>query len=157
MSVLWPKVYPLIASLKRFSVLLPCVIMFATHHAWAKPLSSEECAKLVSEHADLEKKNIETRMDQDPAIAVPLLKPDQLAEIERFLHIEGEIRFRCPEIKLAVPAPPMMESDSEAPITTSDKKQGAVNLNGVQDVREPKGPPVPLPRRKPSPPAKRAG
>lgn len=91
----------------------------------AKPLSSEECAKLVAEHAELAKRGIEKRMDMDPVTAGESLTKDELNEIERFLFVEGQIRFRCPEVQLAVPDPPM--------------------------------PTVPMPLRKPSPPARSAG
>lgn len=93
--------------------------------AAAKPLSGEECSKLVSEHAELARKGIEERMDVDPTTAGEQLSKDELNEIERFLFVEGQIRFRCPEVQLAVPDPPK--------------------------------PTVPLPRRKPVPPTKRAG
>lgn len=118
--------------------------MLSAQQAWTKPLSSQECAILVSEHSDLTKKDLEATMEQDPAIAAPLLKPEQLAEIERYLFIEGEIRFRCPEIQLAKP-----KSLEPEPSKTADIKKA--------EPEKPSGPPVPLPRRKPSPPAKRAG
>ena len=66
----------------------------------AKPLQSETCVKLAGEHIELRKAGIEEAMDQDPTKAGEVLKPEQLAQIERYLFIEGQIRFRCPEIRL---------------------------------------------------------
>lgn len=132
----------------RFFLLIAGMLIIPTQHGMAKPLSSEDCAKLVSEHSDLAKKDIEAMMDQDPAIASTSMSPEQLAEIERFLFIEGEIRFRCPEIKLAVPKPPAPEPTPEEAKTASEK---------TQQPEQPAGPPVPLPQRKPKPSSKRAG
>lgn len=76
------------------------------HTVAAKPLSTEECAKLVSEHAELVKKGVEQRMNQDPEEAKASMDREALNEIERFLFVEGQIRFRCPEVELAIPDPP---------------------------------------------------
>lgn len=120
--------------------------------AAAKPLSSEECARLVEEHAELAKKGIEKRMDQDAAEASKTLKPDQLQEIERFLFVEGEIRFRCPEIKLAIPEP-----SKPAPAEKTAEEKSPKEKKAEEKVEKPAGPPMALPNRKPAQPKKRAG
>lgn len=129
----------------RLFLLMPALLFVTAQHAAAKPLSSEECTKLVAEHAELAKKDIESLMDQDPVMAAKQMKPEQLSEIERFLYIEGEIRFRCPAVKLAVPVPPAFEPPEEQEKTAES------------EAKQPSGPTVPLPDRKPARSAKRAG
>lgn len=112
-------------------------------NAPAKPLASEACVRLVDEHAKLSKDGIEKSLAQDPAKASETIKAEQLANIERYLFIESQIHFRCPAMKLPglkTPAP------SKAQAAKMGKKK-------VQ----PRGPMIPLPKRKPALPAKRAG
>ena len=112
-------------------------------NASAKPLPSEACVRLVDEHDKLSKGGIEKSLAQDPATASENIEAEQLANIERFLFIESQIRFRCPAVKLPglkTPAP------SKAQAAKMEKKQ-----------IQPRGPEVPLPKRKPVPPSKRAG
>lgn len=112
-------------------------------HASAKPLASEACVRLVDEHARLSRDGIEKSLTQDPAKASETIKAEQLANIERFLFIEGQISFRCPAMKLPGLKTP---ASAKAKAAKMDKKK----------VR-PRGPMVPLPARNPAPPAKRAG
>ncbi|GBE43193.1 hypothetical protein BMS3Bbin10_01269 [bacterium BMS3Bbin10] len=110
----------------------------------AKPLSSEACVKLVNEHTELAKGGIEEAMNQDPENAGAALNEEQLARIERFLFIEGQIRFRCPEVQLpglGVPEP------SKTQAAKLEKKK----------IKKPKGPAVPMPERKPKLPSKSPG
>lgn len=125
-------------------MLTVALLLIAPQATSAKPLSSEECAKFAAEHAKLAKKGLEKAMDQDPDKAKAQLEPQQIADIERFLFVEGEIRFRCPEIKLAIPDPPEPVKDKAA---EKEKKK----------AEKPSGPQVPLPQRKPKRPTRRAG
>lgn len=120
-------------------VLLPLI----WQPALAKPLSSEDCAKLVGEHAELSGRGIEKAMDREPANADQQMKPEEFADIERYLFIEGQIRFRCPGVRLAIPEP------AEPPQEQAAKGE-------KREPKAPAGPPVPLPRRKPSPVAEKA-
>lgn len=117
--------------------------MLAYGDAAAKNLSSEVCAKLADEHAILTKSDIEQLMNGDPATARTALEQAQLARIERFLHIEGQIRFRCPKIKL-----PVLQLPKPSKTQTAKLEK--------QQPKKPKGPIVPLPRRKPKPPSQDA-
>jgi len=120
-------------------------MLVATHgDAAAKRLSSEACTKLAKEHTDLANGGIEQTMNGDPVKARTALKDEQLARIERFLFIEGQIRFRCPQTKLPGMGPPKPSKTQAAKL---EKKQ----------PKKPKGPVVPLPNRKPKPPARDAG
>jgi hypothetical protein len=115
--------------------------------ASAKPLLSEACIKLVGEHKELRLGGIEKAMDHDPAKAGEILKPEELAQIERYLFIEGQIRFRCPEIRLPGSKKPALSKSKKAKIKGAKPKP----------PKKPKGPPAPLPKRKPAPPKKKAG
>ena len=114
------------------------IVTLAHGDAAAKRLSGEACAKLADEHAKLAKSGIELLMNGDPATARTALKQAQLSRIERFLHIEGQIRFRCPQIELPRLAPPKPSKTQAARL---EKKQ----------PKKPRGPAVPLPQRKPKP------
>lgn len=119
------------------TALLGLSIMTLAHgDAAAKRLSSEVCTKFANEHAILTKNGVERLMNGDPATARTALKAEQLARIERFLHIEGQIRFRCSQIKL-----PRLQLPK--PAKTQDVKLKK------QQPKKPKGPIVPLPARKP--------
>jgi len=109
----------------------------------AKPLTSEACVRLVNEHGKLSRGGVEKSLARDPAGERDSIKAEQLALIERFLFIESQIRFRCPTVKL-----PGLE------ITPPSKARTAkVEKNRSQ----PRGPSIPLPKRKPASSAKRAG
>jgi hypothetical protein len=114
-----------------------------TANASAKPLASEACVRLVDEHARLSRDGIEKSLAQDPAKASETIKAEQLANIERFLFIDSQIRFRCPAMKLPRLKTPASSKAQKAKI---DKKKA-----------RPRGPMVPLPDRNPAPAAKRAG
>ncbi|MEM8744370.1 MAG: hypothetical protein AAGF14_07040 [Pseudomonadota bacterium] len=116
--------------------------------ALAKPLSSEACVALVNEHAKLLKTGVEQQMRGDPAKAGSTLQPQQLANIDRFLFIEGQIRFRCREIKLPGLGTPK-NSEAQAAQFQKRAKQEADARRANAQRNKPKGPAVPLPDRNP--------
>ena len=128
----------------RFGALFWGLILYAalSANALAKPLTSEACVALVDEHNRLSKDGIEKSLAQDPVNASTNIKAEKLASIERFLFIESQIRFRCPAVKL-----PGLEI--KAPAKT---KAAKVEKKKIRS----RGPKIPLPKRKPAPPAKRA-
>jgi len=113
----------------------------------AKPLLSETCVKLVGEHVELRKGGIEASMDHGPEKAGETMKPEELAKIERYLFIEGQIRFRCPEIRL----PGIKEPDLSKSKKSKIKKAKIKEAKPVAP-KKPAGLPAPLPNRKPEPP-----
>lgn len=118
----------------------------------AKPLLSETCVKLVGEHVELRKGGIEASMDHGPEKAGETMKPEELAKIERYLFIEGQIRFRCPEIKLpGLKEPNLLKSKN------SKIKEAKIKEAKPVAPKKPADPPAPLPKRKPAPPKKKAG
>ena len=125
------------SGLKRTLRLVPGILLIGLQSAVAKPLTTQECTRLVDEHTILAKKDVETLMDRDPSEAKDLLKPEQLADIERYLYLEGEIRFRCPEVKLAIPEQPAPEPEK------------AAAKAATKETAAPAGPSVPMPDRNP--------
>ena len=115
---------------------LSLILGVALHvNASAKPLSSEECVRLVDEHAKLTRNGIEKSLAQAPPVISETSKTEQLASIERFLFLESQIKFRCPDV--------ILPGEEEAVAT----KTPAVTLKKIQT--RPRGPKVPLPERKP--------
>ncbi|MDA7946639.1 MAG: hypothetical protein MPJ78_04105 [Hyphomicrobiaceae bacterium] len=135
---------------RRLVVSTPIACAFAilalTSPSPAKPLSSDACVALVNEHASLLKAGVESHMRGDPAAAGSTLNPRQLANIDRFLFIEGQIRFRCREIKLPGLGTPK-NSETQAADFQKRAKQEA-NARKTQ-AKKRKGPAVPLPDRNP--------
>lgn len=129
------------SGLKRFFTAFLGLTALATQllPAAAKPLQSEICVKLASEHIELRKGGVEESMNHDPEKAGEILKPEELAKIERYLFIEGQIRFRCPEIRLPEIKDPDLSKTKEAGI--DDAKQNK--------EKKRKGPPVPPSKRNP--------
>ncbi len=143
------------------TVLLGLSVLAASYgDAAAKRLSSKACVKLVSEHAELAMSGAEKAMNGDPENAGAALKKEQLARIERFLFIEGQIRFRCPEIKLpglGAPKPSKTQAvELEKNYAAELKKKRAAKLEKKRLMKQ-KGLVVPLPERKPKPPSKSTG
>lgn len=119
--------------------------------SFSKPLPSKACVALVNEHAQLLNAGVEKHMRGDPATASSTLKAEQLANIDRFLFIEGQLRFRCPEVRLpglGVPA----KSEAQAAVFQKRAKQEAAAHRASQQknrAKKPKGGAVPLPDRNP--------
>jgi len=138
--------------LNLFAVTIAGAIALALSHAsLAKPLSSKACVKLVNEHAQLLKTGVEQQMRKDPATAGSTLKSRQLANIDRFLFIEGQLRFRCPEVQLPGMDTPEHSEAQAAEFKKRTKKEAeARKAKNKKTVRKkPKGPNVPLPDRNP--------
>lgn len=114
--------------------------------AAGKPLLSKTCVKLVGEHTELAKGGVEESMNHDPEKAGEILKPEELTNIERYLFIEGQIRFRCPEMRLPGIKDPDLSKSKEAKIKEAKPKP----------PKKPKGPPAPVPTRKPARQQKKA-
>ena len=129
------------SGLKRFYTAFLGLMALATQlsPAAAKPLLSEICVKLASEHIELGKGGVEESMNHDPEKAGEILKPEELAKIERYLFIEGQIRFRCPEIRLPGIKVPDLSKTKEAGIDDAKPKTR----------KKRKGPPAPPPKRNP--------
>ena len=119
--------------------------------SFSKPLSSKACVALVNEHAKLLNAGVEKHMRGDPAVASSTLKPEQLASIDRFLFIEGQLRFRCPEVRLPGLGVPAKSQAQAAAFQKRAKQEAAAHRANQQKNRaeKTKGPGVPLPDRNP--------
>lgn len=124
-------------------------VLVAWHSAEGKSLSKEACAKLVEEHGGLLKGGIVLAMNKDPEKAREELQPEKLANIERFLFIDGQIRFRCPNVRLPAIKAPELSEPRKAKVEEGDKKP--------EQVKKPDGPPAPPPKRKPDFPGNESG
>ncbi len=130
------------------------------HTALAKPLSSEACVQLVNEHSTLAKSGVEQQLKGEPASAGTTLKAEQLANIDRYLFIEGQIRFRCPEIKLPGMKSPAHSKEQAAEFQKRATREAQARKAAEQKAKEkdkPAGGGIPLPDRNPKRQAKAAG
>ncbi len=123
------------------------VMLVLPSASFSKPLTSGACVELVNEHARLLKTGVETHMKGDPAVASSTLKPEQLANIDRFLFIEGQLRFRCPEVRLPGLGVPATSEAQAAKFQKRAKQEAAAHR--ASQAKKPKGPAVPLPDRNP--------
>ena len=147
------------SSLTRIGAAFLGLTVFATQlvPVSAKPLLSETCVKLVGEHVKLRKGGIEASMDHGPEKAGETMKPEELAKIERYLFIEGQIRFRCREIKLPGIKEPDLSKSKNSKIKKAKIKEAKIKEAKPVAPKKPADPPAPLPKRKPAPPKKKAG
>ena len=63
--------------------------------ARAAPLDTETCAKLQSEHTDLERAGVERDMEKGPDWAKANLGVEKLQRVQRFIELEELLMFRC--------------------------------------------------------------
>lgn len=146
--------------LKLFAVTICGVMALALpQRSFAKPLSSEACVELVNEHAMLLKAGVEAYMKRDPAKASSTLRAEQLANIDRFLFIEGQIRFRCPEMELPGLDTPLHSAAQAAAFKERAEKEAEARKAAKQKAagKKSKGPDIPLPDRNPKRQTKAAG
>jgi hypothetical protein len=87
----------------------------ALAQARASPLDAETCAKLTSEHAQLEAAGVESNMEKGPDWAKTSLSREQIQQIRRYIELEEQLLFRCRDKSLVKLAPePDPGSNSEA-------------------------------------------
>jgi hypothetical protein len=67
----------------------------ALTQARAAPLDAEACAKLQTEHTDLERGGIEKDMEKGPEWAKANLGLDKMQRVQRFIELEELLMFRC--------------------------------------------------------------
>ena len=63
--------------------------------ARAGPLDAETCAKLQTEHTDLERAGVEKDMEKGPDWAKANLGLEKLQRVQRFIELEELLMFRC--------------------------------------------------------------
>jgi hypothetical protein len=57
-----------------------------------------ECRAFEAERASLAAAGIPADMAQGPEWASANLSPDRLQQIKRFIHVEEQLKFHCPEV-----------------------------------------------------------
>ncbi len=67
----------------------------ALTQARAAPLDAETCAKLQTEHTDLERAGVEKDMVKGPDWAKGNLGLEKLQRVQRFIELEELLMFRC--------------------------------------------------------------
>jgi len=67
----------------------------ALTQARAAPLDAETCAKLQTEHTDLERGGVEKDMEKGPEWAKANLGLEKLQRVQRFIELEELLMFRC--------------------------------------------------------------
>lgn len=83
-------------------IILP-LIALAASPAWSAELEVElaECRAFEAERASLTAAGAPADMQHGPGWASANLPKDRLARIERFIHVDEQLRFRCPEVLAA--------------------------------------------------------
>jgi hypothetical protein len=130
--------------------------------AWAAPLDEAACTQLKEEHAQLAKGGTKADLDKGPAWAKANLTPERLKEVERYIAVEEQLLFRCPQPK------PAREAATGEPLPKH--KRARTKTGGTDDDTETGDPATPAPKasakaaaakdkeatRTPTPPAKSA-
>jgi len=141
--------------------LAAAVVAFA--QARAAPLDADTCAKLRSEHSQLELAGVEKDLEKGPEWAKANLAADKLDRIRRFIELEEQLLFRCRD-KSLVSLPAEQEQTPNADDAEQDKKgeQDKQDKKGEQDKKKDAGAAKKAPdaaKKKPekAEPAKKAG
>lgn len=81
----------------RLPLLVAALVAFvaALTQARAAPLDAETCAKLQTEHTDLERAGVEKDMEKGPDWAKANLGLEKLQRVQRFIELEELLMFRC--------------------------------------------------------------
>ena len=81
-------------------LIFAAVLALSSAPAWAMSLeeSVRECRAFEAEKASLEKTGLAADMEKGPAWASANLPASRLQQIERFIHVEEQLKFRCPEV-----------------------------------------------------------
>jgi len=72
--------------------------------AW--PLTDAQCAGLMAEFVALKTSGIDVDMAPGPDNARERLGPERMLEVKRYLDVDGDILFRCPNHSMSGPGAP---------------------------------------------------
>src|SRR5258706_6219887 len=98
-------------------------LVVAAGTAVATPLDEETCTRLKGEQAQLAKDGAEASMERGPVWAKANLAPDKLKEVERYIELQEQILFRCPQPK---PRPEVVEREDQEPVAAAPKAKRPV-------------------------------
>lgn len=84
----------------RTRLITAAVLALASSPAWAMSLeeSVSECRAYEAEQATLMQTGIAADMEKGVAWASANLPANRLQQIMRFIHVEEQLKFRCPEV-----------------------------------------------------------
>lgn len=84
----------------RTRLIIAAVFALSSSPAWAVSLeaSVSECRAYEAEQAKLVQNGIAADMEKGPAWASANLPANRLQQIMRFIHVEEQLKFRCPEV-----------------------------------------------------------
>jgi hypothetical protein len=104
----------------------------------AEPLEKEACETVLAEHGALEAAGVVESLKKGPAWAKANLPAARLKQVQRYIHLQEQLLFRCGYDKIRAKVQPDAEDDAAAstaaaPAPAPDKESSE---------------PPPLPRRK---------
>lgn len=84
----------------RTRLIIAAVLALSSSPAWAMSLeeSVSRCGAYEAEQATLMQTGIAADMEKGPAWASANLPANRLQQIMRFIHVEEQLKFRCPEV-----------------------------------------------------------
>jgi hypothetical protein len=104
----------------------------------AAPLDADACAKLATEHGELEVAGIDKEMAKGPEWGKANLGPEKLAQVRRFIELEELMLFRCRGKSLVT-----IQPDPEPFATGDPDKQEADDKQDNQGKEPPAAKPAP--------------
>lgn len=110
--------------LKMLAVGAAASLLVSNPAVRAAPLDEQTCAQLKDEQAQLVKAGTKADLDRGADWAKTNLTPDRLRQIERYITVEEQILFRCPQ-----PKPPRQTASDGA----SEKNGRAKHKRGAEN------------------------
>lgn len=71
---------------------------FAPAPAMAERISAQDCKAFEAEREKLEKSDLPKDVEKGPEWAKTNLKPERIKLIGRFIYLQEQLEFRCPEV-----------------------------------------------------------
>lgn len=128
----------------------------------AEPLAKEECEKLGAEHTALVAAGVREQLERGAEWGKANLSPPDLLKVQRFIHLEEQLSFRCGLAKLRASLPQTDENgdqddeektngvDAKAkpPLPVRPAPRATQDKAGAQPKPKPAARPAPKPRAK---------
>jgi hypothetical protein len=111
----------------------------------AAPLDADTCAKLATEHGELEVAGIDKEMAKGPDWGKANLGPEKLAQVRRFIELEELMLFRC-RGKLLI----TLQDPDPSPAGDQDKQEADDKPDSKQDKQGKEPPATKAPKPAPA-------
>jgi hypothetical protein len=115
--------------LKMLALAAAGAILVSNPAVRAAPLDEQACAQLKDEQAQLVKAGTKADLDRGADWAKTNLPPDRLRQIERYITVEEQILFRCPQ-----PKPPRQAASEGSTEKTKRPKHKASPENEAAEA-----------------------